>query len=352
MSECQIAEYNQTAAALTELRARYVREYDLSTTAGMAEARAARATIRGYRVALEKTRVEIKAPALERTRLIDAEAKRITAELLAIEEPIDTAIKAEEQRKADEKAAKERAESERIEAIKFRIAYFSERVISASNRDSKTITAILKDFEAAKLDEQDYQEMLPDAVSAKIAAIEKLEAMRDERIAYEAEQERIKAEHAAEAARIQAEREELARLRAAEEVRQAEERRIAEATRREEEAKLAAERQSQEAELRAQREQQEREAREAKALRDAEEARIRAEREVLERQRAELEARHREEEAKQRKAEIIASITSISAVKEALAAMEILPGEAIDRAYELGFNDGVNAGLSVGHGLG
>lgn len=30
MSEYQIAEYNQTAAALTELRARYVREYDLS----------------------------------------------------------------------------------------------------------------------------------------------------------------------------------------------------------------------------------------------------------------------------------------------------------------------------------
>lgn len=86
--EYQIAEYNQTAAALAELRTRYVRPYDVSTTAGMTEAKAARAEIRGYRVALEKTRVEIKAPALERTRLIDAEAKRITAELLAIEEPI------------------------------------------------------------------------------------------------------------------------------------------------------------------------------------------------------------------------------------------------------------------------
>ncbi|MCB1768648.1 MAG: hypothetical protein KDJ31_02945, partial [Candidatus Competibacteraceae bacterium] len=172
MSEYQIAEYNQTAAALTELRSRYVRSYDVSTTAGMAEAKEARATVRGYRVALEKTRVEIKAPALERTRLIDAEARRITAELLKIEEPIDTAIKAEEQRKAEEKAAKERAEAARIEAIKFRIAYFQERVIAASNKDSKTITAILKDLEAAKLDEADYQEMLPAAISAKITAIE------------------------------------------------------------------------------------------------------------------------------------------------------------------------------------
>lgn len=38
--EYQITEYNQTAAALTELRSRYVREYDVSTTSGMTEARA------------------------------------------------------------------------------------------------------------------------------------------------------------------------------------------------------------------------------------------------------------------------------------------------------------------------
>jgi len=342
-NEYQITEYNQTAAALTELRSRYVRTYDVTTTAGMAEAKEARAAVRGYRVALEKTRVEIKAPALERTRLIDAEAKRITAALLAIEEPIDAAIKAEEQRKADEKAAKERAEAERIETIKSRISYVAERVIAASNRDSKTVTAILKDLESAKLDEADYQEMLPAAISAKITAIEKLEALRDERIAYEAEQARIKAEQEAESARIQAEREELARLRAADEERQAEERRIAEANRLEAEAKLAAERQRHEAELRAQREQQEREAREAKALRDAEEKRIRAEREAMEKQRAELEARRREEEAKQRKSEIIAAITSIAEVKEALKLMTILPGEAIDKAYEIGFKAGYEA---------
>ena len=343
MSEYQIAEYNQTAAALTELRSRYVRSYDVSTTAGMAEAKEARATVRGYRVALEKTRVEIKAPALERTRLIDAEARRITAELLKIEEPIDTAIKAEEQRKAEEKAAKERAEAARIEAIKFRIAYFQERVIAASNKDSKTITAILKDLEAAKLDEADYQEMLPAAISAKITAIEKLEIMLNERIDAEDEQARIKAEQEAESARIQAEREELARLRAAEEERQADERRIAEEARRDAEAKLAAERQRQEAELRAKREQQEREAREAKALRDAEEARIRAERDAVEKQKAELESRRREEEVKQRKAETIAAITSIDDVKEALKLMKILPDEAIDKAYEIGFKAGYEA---------
>lgn len=303
MSEYKIQEYNQTAAALSELRARYSRKYDVSTTAGMTEAKAARAAVRGYRVALEKTRIEIKAPALERTRLIDAEAKRITAELLTIEEPIDSAIKAEEQRKADEKAAKERAEAERIEAIRFRIDHFQERVIAASNRDSKTIQAILADLEAYKLDEQDYQEMLPAAVSAKITAIEKLEALRDERMAYEAEQARIKAEQEAETARIKSEREELARLRAAEEVRQAE----------------------------------------AKALRNAEEARIKAERDSMEKQRAELEERRREEEMKRRKAKTLEAIQSIDDVKSALAAMQILPDEAIDKSYEIGYKAGYEA---------
>ena len=142
MSEYKIAEYNQTAIALAELRTRYAKDYDVGTAPGMAEAKAARATVRGYRVALEKTRVEIKAPALERTRLIDAEAKRITAELLAIEEPIDVAIKAEEARKAEEKAAKERAEAERINVIKAKIDGIKELQDFADKLEKACISTI------------------------------------------------------------------------------------------------------------------------------------------------------------------------------------------------------------------
>lgn len=339
----KIQEYNQTAAALTELRARYVRQYDVSTTSGMADAKEARATVRGYRVALEKTRVEIKAPALERTRLIDAEAKRITAELLAIEEPIDAAIKAEEQRKIEEKAAKELAEATRVESIKRRIAFIESRVIAASNKDSKTIADILNDLERTKLDEADYQEMLPAAVSAKITAIEKLEAMLNERIAYEAEQARIKAEQEAESARIRAEREELARLRAAEEERQAEERRIIESV-REEMARLRAAEEARQAEERRIADESRRElGAKLAAERQRQEAELRAEREAMEKQWAELEARQREEKAKQRKAETMAAITSIADVKEALKLMKILPDEAVDKAYEIGFNAGREA---------
>jgi len=112
-----IQEYSQTDAALAVLGGKYAGvTYAVETTAGMRDAVAARAEVRGYRVALEKRRVEIKAPALERCRLIDTEARRITAALTALEDPIDAQIKAEEARKEAVRQAAKRAEEERIAA--------------------------------------------------------------------------------------------------------------------------------------------------------------------------------------------------------------------------------------------
>ena len=109
----QIVEYSQTEAGLAILAERYRGAvYDVANADGMSAARKARADIKGYRVSLEKVRTEIKAPALERCRLIDAEAKRITTALLGLEEPIDGQIKAEENRVDAERQAKVRAEAE------------------------------------------------------------------------------------------------------------------------------------------------------------------------------------------------------------------------------------------------
>lgn len=188
MIECQITEYNQTAAALTELRSRYVRQYDVSTTAGMAEAKAARATVRGYRVALEKTRVEIKAPALERTRLIDAEAKRITAELLAIEEPIDAAIKAEERRIIEsvrEEMARLRAAEEARQAEERRIADESRRELGAKlaaerQRQEAELHAEREAMEKqwAELEARQREEKAKQRKAEIISAIEVKEALK------------------------------------------------------------------------------------------------------------------------------------------------------------------------------
>ena len=95
--------------------------------------------------------------------------------------------------------------------------------------------------------------------------------------------------------------------------------------------------------MRVQRKKMEIEEQEAKALRNAEEARIKAERDSMEKQRAELEERRREEEMKRRKAKTLEAIQSIDDVKSALAAMQILPDEAIDKSYEIGYKAGYEA---------
>src|ERR1700735_1712669 len=96
----EIVEYSETQAALAVLAERYHGvTYDVTQPKEMQQAKEARAELRGLRGALDKKRQLIKAPALERCRLIDAEAKRITEALSALEDPIDGQIKAEERRK-------------------------------------------------------------------------------------------------------------------------------------------------------------------------------------------------------------------------------------------------------------
>ena len=99
-----LTEYNPTEAALADLRQRYADvAFDLTTTKGDKEARAARKELVTLRTSLEAKRKELKAPALERAKLIDTEAKRIEAAILELEEPIDAQIKADEARRERER---------------------------------------------------------------------------------------------------------------------------------------------------------------------------------------------------------------------------------------------------------
>ena len=314
--QTDIAEYRTTAAALALLREKYGNPFDVTTSQGLTAARAARAEVRGYRVALEKTRAEIKAPVLLRGQLIDAEAKRITAELLAIEEPIDAAIKAEERRKEAEKAAQARAEAERLAALVARVQAIRERVLTVANRDAAAIRAALADARAFEPDPDAFAERWPDAMKAIAEVRLALETLLAER---EAREER----EAEEAARLQAEREELARQqaeldrqRAAENAqRQAEREELArwraeEAARQEAEAKARAERERQEAEAQA---------------RAEEDARLQAEAAA---------------KPARMKAKKPAQADPLAEIKNALAAGTLAGPEAIDQAYQLGFEAG------------
>lgn len=200
----KIAEYSTTAAALGDLRAKYERVlFPVATPAGMKDAVAARAELRNIRVGLEKMRVQIKAPALERTRLIDAEAKTITKHLTDLEDPIDAQIKAHEQKVAAEKAERERIEAARIAAIRAKIDAIRAIPAGMTNEPAATVASEIEDVRAFRADES-FAEFADEANSAALQVVDALTALHTSKVA--AEQEAV---------RVAAEREELARLRAA-----------------------------------------------------------------------------------------------------------------------------------------
>lgn len=224
-----IAEYNKTAAALAELRGKFGGVvFEVSSTVGLKAAKEARAEVKGYRVELEKVRKEIKAPALQRCKDIDEEARRITAELLALEDPIDEQIKAEEQRKAAEKAAKEEAERKRRAEIQLRIIDIRNMVLVAAGANTARIAELISELKAFEITFEEFGECAGEAMltqSQTLAVLQDLhgKAVERERIAEEqAEQERqAKAERERREAELRAEREELKRK--AEEVRRIQE---------------------------------------------------------------------------------------------------------------------------------
>ncbi|HEV2540241.1 MAG TPA: DUF1351 domain-containing protein [Frateuria sp.] len=327
-----IAEYTDTAAGLAELRQKHQGVvYDVTVPKQMKAAKEARAELRTLRTTLEKTRKEIKAPALERCRMIDEEAKRITAEIVALEEPIDIQIKAEEARAESERLQKLEAERLRVEAIQQKIQAIRDVPAGLVGKPSVIIAGQLAKLEAEQLDEEEFAEFFDigrDALDATIGRVKQLlDAQRD----HEAEQKRIEAERA-ELARLREEAEarrradeEKAAAERAEQDRLAREQREREAAaQREREEAERAERQRQEDEARAAREEQERaEREEQERVRQQQEAELQAERErqAAEQRRLDEEAqrlqREREEAAVRAEAERVAKMSLVEAANDA-----------------------------------
>lgn len=231
-----IQEYSKTDAALAELAQRYKGVlFDVSTREGMQTAVKGRAEIRGYRVALEKTRKEIKAPALERCNLIDSEARRITRELESLELPIDEQIKAEETRKELERTAAARAEQARIEAEQAAIKKEEEDRMAAERAEIARKQAEIAAAEKAAREKIEAEER---AARLRIEEQERAARMQREEADRKARQERE-----AEEARLKSERDKLEMERRAVEEAQRKERESAE-------AKARAEREAEEAKKR------------------------------------------------------------------------------------------------------
>jgi colicin import membrane protein len=282
-----VAEYSPTAAALADLRARLANvAYDVSTTKGMDIAKKDRAEVRGLRTALEAKRVELKAPALERSRLIDAEAKALTAELVALEKPIDDQIKAEERRKEVEKAAREQAEREAAAVIQGRIDAIRALAIIPAGVKAAGISVSIDNLNAVEVSLEAYGDRAGEAGQAKVQTLARLGELHEAAAAFEAEQARIASEReelarlrAEQEAHDKAERDRIAAEQAAEAKRLADERKAFE----KEQAAARAEAKKREDADRVRRDEEDRKAREARAAEDLRIARERAELEAQQR---------------------------------------------------------------------
>lgn len=111
-----------TDARLAELRAEY---QGLTITDGDDESyrtvSTAIKTITSLRTHVEERRLEVKRPLLRRCKILDDEARRITAELKAIEDPLVAERTRVREAKRKAKEQREREERERVEALEERV---------------------------------------------------------------------------------------------------------------------------------------------------------------------------------------------------------------------------------------
>lgn len=322
-----ITEYSPTEAALSELRDRLAGVlYDVTTTEGMKSARQDRKELVTLRTTLEAKRKEIKEPALERCRAIDAEAKRITAAILELEEPIDRQIKVEEERKAEEKRQREEAEAKRLQEIHGKIAAISSLTLKTFDMTADQVEEFLRKVtETLPITAEEFGEFVGQAIEAKSNTITTLQEtlVVKRRAEAEAEAARIEQE------RLAAEREEQERLQL--EAREAEEKRLAE-----ERSELDRQRE----ELRRQQEEAERKQREAQEEID----RLQREHQAaVDQQRRELEELQRKEqlrieaelaEEQRRRLEELEAEEAMAA-KEFIAKIKSSPYEALTAISEV-----------------
>jgi hypothetical protein len=193
-----IKEYSPTEAGLTDIKSRMEGViYDVTNVLGMAQAKRDRKELVTLRTTLEAKRVELKAPALERSRLIDAEASRIKGEISAIEQPIHLQIKAEENRVAALKKDKRLAAQQRDFAIMESITKLKTMIDRVGTFHAAKLDECLDSIEGMELTEEKFLTFLPLAIEARDQTLKDITAIRDAKVTAEAEAERVETERLA-----------------------------------------------------------------------------------------------------------------------------------------------------------
>ena len=202
----KIKEYSPIEAGLTELKTKYAVVHDITTQEGYDQCKQDAKAVGKFRTKLEAVRVEIKAPALERCRDIDDEAKRIQAEIAKVEDPLKLAYKS-----VDEKKEKEAAERlARIEGEIEQIRVYMSKSLGATSAEISQFIEVVDSIDCT----EGFYELTKEALIVRKETLEHLNGALKQTIQSEiAEKKRLEQE---------AELEELRKIKAEQEEKQRE----------------------------------------------------------------------------------------------------------------------------------
>jgi hypothetical protein len=202
-----VGAFDQISAGIAEIAARHPLDVivgDIASTKGMARAVESRAAWRDPRIRVEKARKAAKAPLLDLGRTIDAFAAGIEARLRLGEEHYDRQIKAEEARKAAERAERERIDRLRIERHERAIDEIRARAMLAASRPADEVAQMVAKLEQQEIDAEAWEEFADRARVARRLALDIMRAAHASAVLREAEEARRAAERAEQERQAQA----------------------------------------------------------------------------------------------------------------------------------------------------
>lgn len=210
-TEITVQGYIATAEKVLALTEQYTGiVYEVSMPKGMDAAKKARYELVKLRTSLESTRTALKAPVIQLGKDLDAQAKAITAAIVAMEAPIDAQITSEEERKKTEREAKARLEQERQRRLRSRVTAITHLPMQAIGKPSSDIAKLMDELANAEA-QTDWDEFLDEVKQSVIVARAQLDALYASQVAAEGAAAE-KAAHDAELKRLEDERLALQKL--------------------------------------------------------------------------------------------------------------------------------------------
>lgn len=239
-----LAQFAAAEATLTTLAAKYHGvAFDVTSTKGLAEAKAARLDLReNGRFMVERAEKRVRADVNDLKRVMADEVERLVKIVRPSEDAIHAQIEAEETRKAAEKAERERLAAERAAKFGAQLDTIRGYAKAAAGLPAATIAKGIAALEAMTFgaEWEDFQSAATDTRDLTLSVLRTMHEAAAQREADDAERERQRQENARVAAGLAEQRKQLA-AQEAELKRQAEAQRAAQAAAEQAEADRLAE---------------------------------------------------------------------------------------------------------------